>query len=115
MLLIRGHDTTNPYDSAFPYDTGGAVTVAAIYEIQYSLNVLANTVSGLTTFQLDAQRAANVYAGTTGLDLVYALNKKNGTTGLDFQKVCNALNGTTTKDAQDALSQLAGGGHTGAV
>lgn len=86
--------------------------MATIWEIQYSLNVLANTVSGLTTFQLDAQKAANVYAGTTGKDLVAALNSKAGTTGQDFNKVCNTLAGTTGKDGQDALSNLAGGGHT---
>lgn len=92
--------------------------MTAIYEVQQSLNVLAGTTG------LDAQNAANVYAGTTGLDLQFALNCKyrgvttpqafygGGYQMYDTQKVANLLNGTTTKETQDALSQLAGGGHT---
>lgn len=94
--------------------------MAAIYEIPQSLNILAGTTG------LDAQKAANAYAGTTGLELVAALNCKlrsvttwnafvaGGFTALDLNGVANQLNGTKTKDAQDALSQLAGGGHTNA-
>ena len=88
-------------------------TPAGIWELQYSLNVLANTVSGLTTFQLDAQAAANVWAGTTGLEMLYALNKKNGSTGLDLNLVCNQLASISppVSEAQNALSKLAGGGY----
>lgn len=80
-----------------------------IYEIAESLNQLAYSS---TAHGSDAQKAANDWAGTTGLDLLYALNKKAGTNGLDFNKVCNVLASTTGKEAQDALSNLAGGGHT---
>lgn len=86
---------------------------AGVWEIQYSLNVLANTVSGLSTFYLDEQQAANVWAGTTKLELLAALNHKNGTTGLDLNLVCNQLASISpaTADAQNALSKLAGGGY----
>lgn len=89
-----------------------ASTSTYIYEIQQSLSILAGQT---TPPYLEAQKAANVYAGTVGMETTAALNHKNGSTGLDFQKVCNALNGTTTMDAQDALSDLAGGGHTEAT
>lgn len=92
--------------------------MAAIYEIQQALNLLASTTG------LDAQYAANKYAGTTGLDLQTALNCKyrsvtsvaaliaGGYQIYDTQKVANLLAGTTGKETQDALSNLAGGGHT---
>lgn len=86
--------------------------MAAIFEIQQSLNVLAGTTG------LDAPYAANVWAGTTGLDLIGALNAKNGVTSpgpnwQDFNQVCCSLAGITGSgaDAQNALSFLAGGGY----
>jgi hypothetical protein len=45
----------------------------------------------LSVTTLDAQGAANVWAGTTGRDLVGALNAKNGTTGLGLAGVLKAL------------------------
>lgn len=89
--------------------------MAAIYEIQQSLSILAGQT---TPPYLEAQAAANVWAGTIGLDLQAALNYKiDGHTGgtRDAQQAANILNGTKTMDMQDALSQLAGGGHTNAV
>lgn len=64
----------------------------------YHLNRLAGTlVNGVPT--RDAQGAANIWAGTTGLDLVGALNAKNGVTDRsqfkELQGVLNALAGTT--------------------
>lgn len=88
------------------------VTTSAIYEIQQSLSILAGQT---VPPYLEAQQAANVYAGTTHLELVDALNHKAGVKGQDFDQVCNTLNGTKTMNAQDALSQLAGGGHTEAL
>ena len=98
--------------------------MAAIFEIQESLNVLAGTTT------LDAQAAANVWAGTTalGLDLQAALNFKyrsvttwaafnapgNNWQFYDSQRAANLINGTTTMELQDALSDLAGGGHSNA-
>lgn len=91
----------------------------AIYEIQQSLSILAGYP---TPPYLEAQQAANIYAGTFELDMLAALNcRAYGVTSwplppgdppLDLNAVCNKLAGTVGKDAQDALSGLAGGGHT---
>lgn len=91
--------------------------MAAIYELQQSLSILAGTS---TPPYLEAQQAANVWAGSSNLDLLAALNCKHyGTTTPDpthvplgLNAVCNALNGGGNREAQDALSMLAGGGHT---
>lgn len=86
--------------------------VSPIYEIQQSLSILAGQAAPP---YLEAQAAANKWAGVSGYDLIAALNIKNGTYGanpLEFNGVCNALANTTGKEAQDALSYLAGGGHT---
>lgn len=89
-----------------------AVTTAnGIWEVQYSLNILA-----YGSFKnVEAQQAANDWAGTSHLELIEALNHKNGQTAppyLDFNAVCNALASTTLREGQDALSKLAGGGYT---
>ena len=81
--------------------------MAAVYDIQESLSILAG--QGTPPWQ-EAQKAANVWAGTTGLDLIAALNVKNGTTGLDLNGVCQALSGLAGREAQVCLSYLAGGG-----
>lgn len=77
-----------------------------VYEIQISLNLLAGI---LGPPWLDAQAAANVWAGTKGLDLLGALNAKAGTTGKHGNEVANTLAGTKNFDMQAALSHLAGG------
>ena len=56
-------------------------------ELQHALQ----RVSGTT---LDTAGAANVWAGTVGLELVGALNAKAGTSGLDIDGVLNVLAGT---------------------
>lgn len=65
--------------------------------LQHELNRLAGTlVHGVPT--LDAQGAANVWAGTSGLDLVGALNVKATNVLPDYkelQGVLNQLAGTT--------------------
>lgn len=84
-----------------------------IYEIQQSLNILAYGSYPPAGHPVqDAQKAANDWAGTTGLETLQALNHKNGTTNLDFNQVCNQLASITgpTLEAQEALSRLAGGG-----
>ena len=68
------------------------------------LQLNLNRVIGRTdksTF-LDAQGAANEWAGTTNLDLLGALNYKAGTTGLGLNAVCNVLASTTNLDADGA-------------
>lgn len=85
----------------------------AIYELQQSLSLLAGT--GPSGPYLEAQAAANKWAGVSGYDLLAALNIKNGTYGINalgLNGVCNALANTSNLEAQDALSYLAGGGST---
>jgi hypothetical protein len=63
-------------------------------------------VSGTT---LDAQGAANAWAGTTGLDLLGALNAKAGNavgSKRDLLGVLNQLAGTTGLDVNGAAAQL---------
>lgn len=64
------------------------------------LNRLANGGTYPTLIQdyVDSTKAANVWAGTTGLDLVGALNVKAGNSRpeyKDLRGVCNQLGGTT--------------------
>lgn len=66
---------------------------------QYHLNRLAGTLSPEDVPTLDAQGAANVWAGTTNLAIVGALNalyeQRNGVNyNYDLQGVLNALAGT---------------------
>ena len=49
---------------------------------------------------LDAQGAANAWAGTTGLSLKAALNARNGTTGLGLAAVIQALNTNQSLNAE---------------
>lgn len=71
------------------------------------LNRLANggTYPAIQSYVDDA-KAANTWAGTTGLDLVGALNAKAGNSGdaiKDLRGVCNQLGGTTDKAPAAAL------------
>lgn len=55
---------------------------------------------------VEAQLAANVWAGTTGLDLVGALNVKALTTGLELAGVLNTLAGTTAFEVDEAAARI---------
>ena len=105
--MASPYSSSLPYSSVNFYNTGGALSATALYEIQQALSILSGQSAPPWR---EAQQAANIWAGTVGLDLLAALNVKNGTTGLGFNAVCNALAGTADLDAQDALSKLAGGG-----
>ena len=76
--------------------------------LTYSLNRLAGTlVAGVPT--LDQAGAANVWAGTTGLELVGALNVKatNALPNyLELQGVLNQLAGTTGLAPDDAARRI---------
>lgn len=63
-----------------------------------------NELAGTTAEHLDAQEAANRWAGTTDLDLLGALNVRAGTHGLGLNAVCNLIAGTQYLDAQGALN-----------
>jgi hypothetical protein len=76
--------------------------VAAGETLQSALQRLSGT-------KLDAQGAANVWAGTTGLDLLGALNTKAGNARGSWRGlngVLNQLAGTTGLDADRAASQI---------
>jgi hypothetical protein len=55
---------------------------------QESLQAALQRLSATT---LDAQGAANAWAGTTGLSLVGALNAKNASSGIELAGVLRAL------------------------
>lgn len=78
--------------------------------VVYSLNRLAGTLeNGLPT--LEAAGAANVWAGTQGLDLVGALNVKAGNTHPNYrelQGVLNQLAGTTGLGVAAAAARIQG-------
>ena len=76
------------------------------------LNRLANagTYPARTAF-LEAQGAANKWAGTTGLGILAALNYKVSSTRTrdnykDLNAVCNELASTTGKSAVSALRSI---------
>jgi len=77
----------------------------------YHLNRLAGTLSnGVPT--LDAQGAANIWAGTKGFAIPGALNalyaSRNGgnNLGLDLQGVLNALAGTKGLGINEAAAEI---------
>ena len=78
--------------------------------VQYHMNRLAGTLNAFDVPTLDAQGAANVYAGTTGLGIVGALNIKAGITDpenyLALQGVLNYLAGTTGLGEQEAAARI---------
>lgn len=75
--------------------------------LQYHMNRLAGTLNSFDVPTLDAQGAANVYAGTTGLAIVGALNYKAGTSGLELQGVLNNLAGTSGLGENEASARIA--------
>ena len=76
--------------------------------LTYHLNRLAGTLNGDVPTLANAG-AANVYAGTTGLDTVGALIVKAGNSlpgYLDLQGVLNELAGTTGLGVAEAASRI---------
>ena len=76
--------------------------------LTWHLNRLAGTLVGDVP-TLGNAGAANVYAGTTGLDTVGALNVKAGNSlpgYLDLQGVLNALAGTSGLGVDEAASRI---------
>lgn len=76
--------------------------------LQYELNRLAGTLSGDVP-TLDAQGAANVWAGTNGMSLVGALNAKAGNNLPNYrelQGVLNQLAGTTGLGQDEAAGRI---------
>jgi len=77
--------------------------------LTYHLNRVAGLLANDVPQAGDA-RAANVYAGTTGLEVVGALNVKAGITDtrkyLELAGVLNQLAGTTDLGVDEAASYL---------
>lgn len=65
--------------------------MAAGETLQYAMNRKAGTLVGDVPTQ-DAQGAANIWAGTTGLDLVEALNIKALNALPDYRELAGVLN-----------------------
>lgn len=77
--------------------------------LTYHMNRKAGTLSGLGQPTLAAQGAANVWAGTTGLDLVGALNVKALNVRpnyLELAGVLNQLAGTTAFEVDEAAARI---------
>ena len=78
--------------------------------LQYHMNRLAGTLNSYDVPTLDAQGAANVYAGTTGLAIVGALNIKAGITDprnyLELQGVLNYLASTSGLGENEASARI---------
>lgn len=76
--------------------------------LTYHMNRKAGTiVNGVPT--LTAQGAANVWNGSTGLELVHALNAKAGNTLPNFKELAGVLNqlaGTTGLEVDGAASNI---------
>ena len=87
-----------------PVGAGGSVGDT----LTYSMNRLAGTLVGDVP-TLEAQGAANVWAGTTGLALVGALNVQAGNTLPNYrelQGVLNQLAGTTGLGEDEAAASI---------
>lgn len=74
--------------------------------MQYHLNRLAGTLNEFDVPRYDAQGAANIWAGTSGLALQGALNVKAGTSGIAVQGVLNLLAGTTGLGENEAAARI---------
>jgi hypothetical protein len=75
--------------------------------LQYHMNRLAGTLDSFNVPRYDAQGAANLYAGTSGLDIKGALNVKAGTFGLEIQGALNYLAGTSGLGENEAAARIA--------
>jgi hypothetical protein len=75
----------------------------------YHMNRKAATLSASDLPTLEADGAANVWAGTTGLPLVHALNVKAGRTLPNFLELAGVLNqlaGTTGYEVDEAAARI---------
>lgn len=105
------------YEATIAYNTGGGLKYSGLYKdpqsyagrpLQWNLNRVAGTLDASSVPTLDAQGAANRWAGTTGKDLIGALNYVAGITNpslfLDLNGVCNLLGGTPSTLDSDGAS-----------
>lgn len=102
------------YNATIAYNTGGGLKYTGTYKspelwaergLQWNLNRVIGYLDASNNVTIDAQGAANIWAGTVGLDLLGALNYKAGTSGLGLNGVLNVLGGTPTFLDSDGASQ----------
>jgi hypothetical protein len=91
------------------YSGVGGVAVTNTHTLQWHMNRLAGTlVNGVPS--RDAQGAANIWAGTTGLDIVHALNvKAENTLAMGYKELAGVLNqlaGTTGLEVDGAAASI---------
>lgn len=75
----------------------------------YHLNRKAGTLDTFGIPKLEAAGAANVWAGTTGLELVHALNVKAGNVLPNFRELAGVLNqlaSTTGFEVDEAAARI---------
>lgn len=75
----------------------------------YHLNRKAGTLDAFGIPKLEAAGAANVWAATTGLELVHALNVKAGNTLPNFKELAGVLNqlaSTTGFEVDEAAARI---------
>ena len=96
------YNSTSIYNATKTYNDGAN-------GVDPGLQLNLNRVIGITnpTNFLDAQGAANVWAGTEGLSLIGALNVKAGTSGMELNSVCDTLASTNFLDADGASQSFA--------
>lgn len=97
ITYVVGLEVAEPAAGGDPYDGRG---------LKYHLNRKAGTLNAADQPTVEAQLAANIWAGTTGLDLVGALNAEAGTTGLELAGVLNELAGTTGLEVDGAAASI---------
>lgn len=88
--------------------SAGGVAVTNQRTLQYHMNRLAGTLVQDSPTR-DAQAAANIWAGTTDLDMVHALNSKAGNTMPGFRELAGVLNqlaGTTGLEVDGAAASI---------
>lgn len=89
-------------------ELAGGINKTDGHTLQYHMNRKAGTlVGGVPT--VEAQGAANIWAGTTGMDLVGALNVRAGNTSGGYRELAGVLNqlaGTTGLEIDGAAASI---------
>jgi len=97
-------------DSTINYSGTTGVATQPGRPMQWHMNRLAGTLNSYGVPTLDAQGAANLWAGTNGLAIVGALNTKAGFTSptqyLELQGILNYLAGTLGLGENEASSRI---------
>jgi hypothetical protein len=109
VLAFTAVDGGVPANAATASGDFVGVAVTNTHTLQYHMNRKAGTlVNGIPT--RDAQGAANIWAGTDGLDIVHALNVKAGNTlAAGYKEIAGVLNqlaGTSGLEVDGAAASI---------